>query len=95
MSPSSEAAQSEPSCERAVLLPVALHARPAGQVVRAAAGFSAPVEIVFGAKTAGARGILGLLGLGAGAGATVLVRASGPDAVAAVEAIAGVLAAAQ
>jgi phosphocarrier protein HPr len=86
---------SEPQVETSVVLGAALHARPAGQVVRAAAGFTAAVELVAGDRVAGAKGVLGLLGLGAGAGATLLIRATGPDAAEAVEAIRAVLAAAQ
>jgi phosphocarrier protein HPr len=88
MSPSSDA-------QAPVVLGAALHARPAGQVVRAAAGFTAQVEISYGDRVAAARGILGLLALGAPAGATVLVRATGPDADAAVQAISRVLTTAQ
>jgi phosphotransferase system HPr (HPr) family protein len=79
------------SSEVAVVLPAHLHARPAGAVVRAAAGFTGTVEVVFGDKTANAKGVLALLGLGATAGATVLVRATGDNAAEAAEAVAGVL----
>ena len=83
------------SSEASVVLGAAVHARPAGQVVRAAAGFTAAIELVAGDRVAGAKGVLGLLGLGASAGATVLIRATGPDAAEAVEAIRAVLAAAE
>lgn len=79
------------SSETTVVLPVALHARPAGKVVRAAAGFEAQVEIGYGDRVASARGVLGLMGLGATAGAAVTLRATGADAAAAVEAVAAVL----
>ncbi|MDI1462531.1 HPr family phosphocarrier protein [Catellatospora sp. KI3] len=75
------------SCETDVVLGAHLHARPAGQVVRAAARFSSDVEISFGGRTASARGILGLLALGATAGQTVTVRATGDDAPEALAAI--------
>ncbi|HWB34757.1 MAG TPA: HPr family phosphocarrier protein [Rugosimonospora sp.] len=78
-----------------VVLPAHLHARPAGQVVRTAAGFGATVEIGYGEKWAGARGVLGLLSLGATAGSTVHVRATGPDAADAAEAVAAVLTSAE
>jgi phosphotransferase system HPr (HPr) family protein len=83
------------TAEVAVELPAHLHARPAGQVVRVAAGFSASVQIGYGARSANARGVLGLLSLGATAGTTVVVRASGPDAQAAADAVAAVLATAE
>ena len=82
------------SSEESVLLPVALHARPAGALVRAVAAFDATVEILFGEKAANARGVLGLLALGAPAGSTVVIRAEGVEATAAVKAAAEVLAAA-
>ena len=83
------------SSEVPVVLPAHLHARPAGALVRAAAGFASTVEIVYGEKTANARGVLGVMGLGALAGETVLVRATGDDAEAAAKAVAEVLRTAQ
>jgi phosphocarrier protein HPr len=80
------------SSEDAVVLKAALHARPAGALVRATAPFDATVEIWYGDRTANVRGVLGVLALGAPAGSTVVVRADGPDAVAAVKAAIEVLA---
>jgi phosphocarrier protein HPr len=79
------------SSEVPVVLPADLHARPAGALVRAASGFTSTVEIVFGDKTANAKGVLALLGLGATAGTTVIVRATGDDAPEAARAVAEVL----
>jgi phosphocarrier protein HPr len=81
-----------PSSETTVVLPAALHARPAGAVVRAAAGFTAKVEIRYGEKSAGAGSALRLMSLGADAGSTVTVAAEGEDASAAVAAVAEALA---
>ena len=83
------------SCEVSVVLPAHLHARPAGALVRAAAGFASTVEIRYGGKSANARGVLALRGLGATAGTTVVVHAEGDDADAAAHAVAAVLQAAQ
>ena len=80
-----------PSSETAVVLPAPLHARPAGRLVQVAARFTALVEITYGEKVASARGILALLALGATAGQTVVLRATGSDAAAAVAACAEVL----
>lgn len=77
--------------EASVVLPAHLHARPAGQVVQAAARFQAQVEIEYGDRVANARGVLAVMGLGATAGATVTLRATGTDAAEAVEAVAAVL----
>lgn len=79
------------SSETTVVLPVALHARPAGKVVQAAARFEAQVEIEYRDRVVNARGVLGLMGLGATAGAAVTLRATGADAAAAVEAVAAAL----
>ena len=87
MSPSSEPATSGPTvAEAAVVLPAHLHARPAGALVKLTATFESTVEITSGARTANARGVLGLMSLGALAGSTVVVKAVGPDAAAALDA---------
>ncbi len=74
------------SSEETVVLPAALHARPAGALVRATAPFDATVEIRYGERSANVRGVLGVLALGAPAESTVVIRASGPDATAALKA---------
>jgi len=81
--------------EAAVVLPAHLHARPAGQLVQAAARFSPDLHLSCRDTTVSARGILAVLGLGAMAGETVLVRASGIDAPAALAAVTSILAEAQ
>ncbi|MEV4415686.1 HPr family phosphocarrier protein [Catellatospora sp. NPDC049609] len=80
-----------PESSEDVVLPAHLHARPAGQVVVTAAKFTSTVEIVHGDRTANARGVLALLALGATAGQTVTVHATGPDAEAAASAVATTL----
>ncbi len=89
MSPSSDA--TAPMVEIPVRLPAHLHARPAGQVVKAASGFDASVDVRFGTRTAPARSVLALMALGATAGETVVVRADGPDASDAAAGVAAVL----
>ncbi|GAA2631248.1 hypothetical protein GCM10010399_74210 [Dactylosporangium fulvum] len=79
------------SSELSVVLPADLHARPAGALVRAAAGFTSTVEVVFDGKQANARSVLAVMGLGARAGATVVVRATGADAAEAARAAASIL----
>jgi phosphocarrier protein HPr len=83
------------SSEATLVLPAPLHARPAGALVRITAPFDAIVEISYGDRTANVRGVLGVLALGAPAGSTVVVRASGPDAAAALRAALDTLAASQ
>ncbi|MET7423771.1 HPr family phosphocarrier protein [Dactylosporangium sp. NPDC005555] len=77
--------------EATVVLPADLHARPAGALVRAAAGFTSIVEIIAGERRVSARSVLGVMGLNARAGTPVVVSATGDDAVAAVAALAVML----
>jgi phosphocarrier protein HPr len=69
-----------------------LHARPAGQVAQAAARHDATVELVAGDKRANARSVLAVMSLGAVAGTSVDILASGPAGPAAADEIAGILA---
>jgi phosphotransferase system HPr (HPr) family protein len=87
-------ASSEATVSRTVLIPfgVDLHARPAGQLVRAAAAQSTRVFLRANDREADAASILQVLALGATSGTTVVVEANGEAAEAAVEAIAGLLA---
>jgi phosphotransferase system HPr (HPr) family protein len=59
---------------------VALHARPAGALVRAAAVFSAEIFVSANGRRANAKSILDILALGAEGGAELLIDASGTDA---------------
>jgi phosphocarrier protein HPr len=79
------------SSERTVRLPADLHARPAGLLSRTAAGFQSRVTFATPAKEVDARSVLMVMALGATAGTEVTVRATGPDADAAVERLAGML----
>jgi phosphotransferase system HPr (HPr) family protein len=74
-----------PSSERTVRLPADLHARPAGLLSRAAAGFKSKVTFATPAKQVDARSVLMVMALGATEGTEVTVRATGRDAEAAVE----------
>ena len=83
------------SSEVAVTLPANLHARPAGRLAQAAAGFQSLIELEYGGRTVNPSGILTVLGLGATAGSTVTIRAQGPDAEPATRALALILAEAE
>ncbi|GLZ35009.1 hypothetical protein Lesp02_71960 [Lentzea sp. NBRC 105346] len=74
-----------------IVLPAHLHARPAGRLARAAAELGCRLEITHDGRTVDATGILGILGLGATAGATVTIRATGDGAQQAVDDIAQLL----
>jgi len=71
---------------------VPLHARPAGLFVREAARFEAVVMVSANSKTANAKSILEVLGLGATGGTEVVIAASGDDAVEAAEHLARLVA---
>jgi phosphotransferase system HPr (HPr) family protein len=82
------------SSERVVVLGRHLHARPAGEVVRAAAARpDTSVELLVDERNADARSILAIMALGALAGGEVRVRAAGADPAGAIDAIAAILAA--
>jgi phosphocarrier protein len=71
---------------------VALHARPAGAFVREAARFDASIVISANGKSANAKSILEVLGLGATGGTELALSASGEDAAEAVEGLAELIA---
>lgn len=75
-----------------VTLPATLHARPAGRLAQEAAKFTSTIRLEYGAKTVNPTGVLTVMSLGATAGGTVTVHAEGPDADAAVETLAAILA---
>ena len=66
---------------------VGLHARPAAQFVKTANRFRAKITLESAGRSADAKSILGVLGLQAGKGSQVAVRAEGDDAQAAVAAL--------
>lgn len=70
-----------------------MHARPAAQIVRMAAKFDASLELVCDGQTVNGKSIMGVMTLAAEQGATVRIRAEGPDAEAAVHALAELIAA--
>ena len=80
--------------ERDVTLPmgVDLHARPAAQLVRMAAGFSAEITVTANGREANAKSLLDVLALGATAGTPLRLVASGQDAAVALDALGGCVA---
>ncbi|HWT37890.1 MAG TPA: glucose PTS transporter subunit IIA, partial [Paraburkholderia sp.] len=64
-----------------------LHARPAARAREAARGLDARVEVRFDGRKAAIESVVGLLGLGAGQGATVEIVGIGAQAQAAVDAV--------
>ena len=82
-----------PAIERefVVASELGFHARPAGEFVRVASRFTAEVEVSRGGEWVSGQSVLSLLSLAAGRGTKLRVRAVGPDAQAAVEALGRVL----
>jgi phosphocarrier protein HPr len=64
-----------------------LHARPAAEVVKTAAKFKSEITIVREDLEVNGKSIMGVMMLAAEFGATLTVRAHGPDAQQAVDAI--------
>lgn len=82
-----DAAEGERSREVVLTDPEGLHARPAAQLVRTAATFDARVTV----QDADAGSLLAVLALGLRQGARVRIAATGPDADAALDAVAALL----
>jgi phosphocarrier protein len=64
-----------------------LHARASAKFVQMVERFQAEIWVTRGGETVGGRSIMGLMMLSAAPGTTILVSATGPEAVAALEAI--------
>lgn len=64
-----------------------IHARPAGQLVKAAAAFKSDIKICFGEKTVDAKRIMGVMGLGVKQGNEIVMTFEGEDETAAAAAL--------
>ena len=69
-----------------------IHARPAAEIVKTAARFKSEIMIVKDGLDVNAKSIMGVMMLAAECGSTVVLRAEGDDAQAAIDAIAQVIA---
>ena len=67
--------------------PVGLHARPAALFVQTAQKFVSKISVTYSAKTANAKSLLALLGLGVSKDANISIKADGADEEAAVSAL--------
>ncbi|HMA00957.1 MAG TPA: HPr family phosphocarrier protein [Gemmatimonadaceae bacterium] len=70
-----------------------LHARPAAEIVKLSAKFKSDITIVRDDLEVNGKSIMGVMMLAAEFGSNILVRANGPDAEQAVDAIADLVAA--
>jgi phosphocarrier protein HPr len=68
-----------------------LHARPAGQFVVLASRFASEISVGRGGEWVDGRSVLSLLSLAASRGTRLRIRAVGPDAQAALEALGRIL----
>ena len=68
-----------------------LHARPAAEIVKAAARFKSDITIVRDDLEVNGKSIMGVMMLAAGKGAKVLLEADGPDEQQCVTALAGLI----
>ena len=69
-----------------------LHARPAAEIVKVAAKYQSDITMIRDDLEVNGKSIMGVMMLAAEYGSTLLVRAAGPDAEAAVAAIADLVA---
>ena len=69
-----------------------IHARPAAEIVKTAARFAAHITLVRDDLEVNGKSIMGVMMLAAECGATVIVRAEGDDALAALDALEAVFA---
>ena len=69
-----------------------LHARPAAEMVKAAAKFKSDITISREDIEVNGKSIMGVMMLAAECGATIVLRASGPDADQAIDVLASIVA---
>lgn len=69
-----------------------IHARPAAEIVKTSARFKSSITIIRDELEVNAKSIMGVMMLAAEQGATITVRADGPDADAALDALARLIA---
>jgi phosphocarrier protein HPr len=73
--------------EATIINSLGLHARPAAQFVRLASSFASNVEVVKDGMPVNGKSIMGVMMLAAECGSTIVIRADGSDADAAVTAL--------
>ena len=81
-----------PEREVRILNKLGIHARPAAEIVKTAGKFKSNIIIVRDDLEVNAKCIMGVMMLAAEFGSTILLRATGEDADAALDALAAVIA---
>ncbi|HEX4739470.1 MAG TPA: phosphoenolpyruvate--protein phosphotransferase [Allosphingosinicella sp.] len=91
--PAGVAAKDGPIAERRIVVPLpnGLHARPAARVANLAKSFAANVRVAAHERTADGRSMVALMALGLKRGEEAMLSATGPDAEAAVAALAALI----
>jgi phosphocarrier protein HPr len=79
--------------EATIVNPLGLHARPAAQLVRLASSFQADIFFSKDGMEVNGKSIMGVMMLAAECGSSIVIRAAGPDADRAVQALAELVAA--
>jgi phosphocarrier protein HPr len=69
-----------------------IHARPAAEIVKTAARFSSGIKLEKDGLEVNGKSIMGVMMLAAECGSEVIIRAEGPDADAAIDALAALIA---
>jgi phosphocarrier protein len=69
-----------------------LHARPAAEIVKISGGFQSEITLVKDGMEVNGKSIMGVMMLAAECGSTLELRADGPDAEAALDALATLIA---
>ena len=81
-----------PEREVRIVNKLGIHARPAAEIVKTAGKFKSSVTIIRDDLEVNAKSIMGVMMLAAEFGATIVLRAIGEDADAALDALAAVIA---
>ena len=81
-----------PSIDAEIVNRLGLHARAAAKLTHLASGFQSEIWLSRSGRRVNAKSIMGVMMLAAEQGATVQLAAKGPDAEAAIAALAGLIA---
>lgn len=81
-----------PEREAKIVNKLGIHARPAAEIVKAAGKFKSNIVIVRDDLEVNAKSIMGVMMLAAEFGSTIVLRATGEDAEAALDALAACIA---
>jgi phosphocarrier protein HPr len=81
-----------PEREAKIVNKLGIHARPAAEIVKTAGRFKSSITIVRDDLEVNAKSIMGVMMLAAEFGSTIILRATGEDAEAALDALTAVIA---